>query len=137
MSRLALLLVLLTTPLSAMAGTWRVDNVDLPEILGDTLTIGFTVSAKSGSGTVTFSKQSAQLDANGSTPWVSGKDGSGLSYRARMVKGTIEVEVTEPDESAPVTTVTTTLSDARGEQLVSAALTETAERAQTQERAVR
>ena len=133
MSRLALMLALLAAPMSATAGGWRTDNVDLPESLGEILTVEFTVAASSRSGTVNFSSQSTTVDANGTTAWVSGKDESGLTYRARLSEGSIEVEVT----GAPVTKVTTTLNNAQGEQLVSAALTETAERAQEPQRAVR
>ncbi|MFT5686501.1 MAG: hypothetical protein ACI8RZ_007457 [Myxococcota bacterium] len=137
MSRLALLLALLVLPMSASADTWRVDNVDLPETLGELLIIGFSITATSGSSSVQFASKTAQLDANGNTPWVTGKDESGLSYRARMSKGSLEVEMTESDRSGSVTKVTATLNNAEGERLVSAALTETAERAQEQRAVVR
>lgn len=121
--------------MSAMASGWSVDNVDLPETLGEILTVEFTVAASSRSGTVKFSSQSTTVDANGTSASISGKDESGLSYRARLSEGSIEVEVTESEGGAPVTKVTTTLNNAQGERLVSAAMTETVERAQEQRRA--
>jgi len=108
--------------LTANAGTWHNGNVDLPETLGEILTVGYAgqvqVSAKGSKGSVSFPAASIHVGA-----CAEGRDESGLRYRACLTEESLEITITGGEASS----VSAVVTDRRGQKLLDTSLTEKAE----------